>query len=130
MGMLTDRQLALLRSGENFGVVATLARDGRPRTSVVWVDTDGKHLLFNTTNRRAKARHLRADPRVSVAVWDLADPYRFFEVVGTATLIDEGANEHIDELSRRYTGEPFDDPSDRVIVRVNATKLVDHGVDG
>ena len=128
MATVTDRQAALLTDGKTFGVVATVGRDGRPQTSVVWVDWDGETVLFNTTNARAKGRNLRTDPRVSVSVWDYEDPYAYFEVEGTATLDEKGAAEHINELSLRYKGKDFADPTDRVIVRIRPTRVLDHGV--
>jgi PPOX class probable F420-dependent enzyme len=118
MAELTDSQIELLRSDKAFAAVATLGEDGSPQTSIVWVDTDGEHVVFNTTNGRAKGRHLRRDPRVSVTVFDRDDPYRYFEVEGVAELELGGADDHIDELSRKYRGEDFDGPRDRVIVKV------------
>ena len=129
MAKLSDRQQQLLKEGKHFGVVATVGEDGHPQTSVVWVDTDGENVVFNTTNKRAKGRNLRANPVVSISVWDNDDPYRYFEVEGTAELDEEGAGEHINELSLRYEGKPFHTPTDRVIVRVNPTRVLDHGVD-
>ena len=70
---LTDKQIDLLK-GLNFGVIATVAENGRLQTSVVWVDTDGENVLVNTTNKRAKGRNLRANPRVSISVWDNETP--------------------------------------------------------
>ncbi|MGH3002006.1 MAG: PPOX class F420-dependent oxidoreductase [Gaiellaceae bacterium] len=128
MTTLTDKQVALLTSGKDFGVVATLGNDGRPQTSVVWVDWDGENVLLNTTNARAKGRNLRTDPRVSISVWNHADPYAYFEVEGAATLDEKGAAEHIHELSRRYKGEDFHAPTDRVIVRIRPERVLDHGV--
>jgi PPOX class probable F420-dependent enzyme len=125
MAQLTDRQQALLK-GQNFAVVATVSDGGRPQTSVVWVDTDGENVVFNTTNRRAKGRNLRANPRVSVSVWDNDDPYRYFEVQGRAELSEEGAAEHINELSHKYEGKDFHSPVDRVIVRVRPEHILDH----
>ncbi len=125
---LTDAQLALLRE-QNFGVVATLKPDGSPQTSVVWIDTDGEHVIFNTRNDRAKGRHLRRDPRVSVTVFDADRAYRYFEVEGTAELEVDGANEHIHELSRKYNdGEDFHTPENRVIVKVKARRIFDYQV--
>jgi PPOX class probable F420-dependent enzyme len=118
MAELTDRLIELLRSDKAFAAVATLGEDGSPQTSIVWVDTDGEHVVFNTTNGRAKGRHLRRDPRVSVTIFDRDDPYRYFEVEGVAELELGGADDHIDELSRKYRGEDFDGPRDRVIVKV------------
>ena len=85
MAALSDEHLKLLK-GRNFGVVATVDAEGRPQTSVVWVDTDGENVVFNTTNARAKGRNLRTNPRVSITVLDHDDPYRYFEVEGPAAL--------------------------------------------
>jgi PPOX class probable F420-dependent enzyme len=128
MAGLTEKQLELLR-GTNFGAVGTVGAGGRPQTSVVWVDTDGEHVIFNTTNARAKARNLRERPELSITIWDSADPYRYLEVEGRAELDEEGANEHIHELSQKYSGEPFHAPFDRVIVRIKPRRIFDHGID-
>jgi PPOX class probable F420-dependent enzyme len=125
MAELSDRHRALLK-GKNFGVVATVGADGKPQTSVVWVDTDGENVVFNTTNKRAKGRNLRTNPIVSISVWDKEDPYSYFEVQGPAELSEEGAAEHINELSHRYAGEDFHTPVDRVIARVRPQRVLDH----
>ncbi len=128
MAELTDAQLTLLRD-RNFGVVATLKSDGSPQTSVVWIDTDGEHVIFNTRNDRAKGRHLRRDPRVSVTIFDAERAYRYFEVEGVAELEVEGANEHIHELSRKYNdGKDFHTPENRVIVKVTPRRIFDYQV--
>ena len=128
MAALSEKQLELLR-GKNFGVVGTVGEDGRPQTSVVWVDTDGERVVFNTKPSRAKGRNLVRDPRLSITVWDNEDPYRYFEVEGVAELDEEGAGEHINDLSLQYEDRPFHTPTERVIVRVNAARVLDHGVD-
>ena len=97
-------------------------------TSIVWIDTDGQHVIFNTTNSRAKGKHLRRDPRVSVSVFDKEDPYRYFEVEGTAELELAGANEHITTLSQKYRGVDFHTPVDRVIVKVKPERIFDYQV--
>jgi PPOX class probable F420-dependent enzyme len=125
MAQLSDRQRELLK-GKHFGVVGTVGDDGRPQTSVVWVDTDGENVVFNTTNKRAKGRNLRANPIVSISVWDNDNPYSYFEVQGPAELTEEGADEHISELSRRYSGEDFHTPVDRLIVKVKPDRVLDH----
>ena len=129
MAELTDPQRALLR-GRNFGAVATLKPDGSAQTSIVWVDTDGENVIFNTRNDRAKGKHLRRDPRVSVTVFDAANPYHYFEVEGVAALDIDGANEHIHELSHKYNGTDFHTPENRVIVRVKPHRIFDYQVTG
>ena len=127
MATLTEKQLDLLK-GKNFAVVATVGADGAPQTSVVWVDTDGENVVFNTTNARAKGRNLRHDPRVSISIWDDDDPYRYLEVEGDASLDENGAGEHINDLSLKYEGKDFHTPVNRVIVRVKPARVFDHGI--
>jgi PPOX class probable F420-dependent enzyme len=128
MPKLSTRQLELLK-GLNFGVVATVDANGRSQTSVVWVDTDGEHVIFNTTNARAKGRNLRRNPQVSITIIDHEDPYRYVEVEGPVSLDETGAAEHIHVLSERYEGRQFRTPVDRVIVRVSPRRILDYGFD-
>jgi PPOX class probable F420-dependent enzyme len=127
MAALTDKHLDLLR-GKNFAVVATVGDDGHPQTSVVWIDTDGENVVFNTTNSRAKGRNLRSNPRVSISIWDNEDPYKYLEVEGDASLDEDGAGEHINDLSQKYSGIDFHTPTNRVIVRVKPDRVLDHGI--
>jgi len=124
---LTEAQLELLR-GKNFAAVATLREDGTPQTSIVWIDTDGEHVVFNTKNGRAKGKHLRRDPRVSVTVFDAQDPYRYFEVEGIAKLELDGAAEHMHHMSRKYTDKEWDDVADRVVVKVEPQRVFSYQV--
>ena len=112
---LTEEQAELFRE-PNFAVATTLKADGTPQTSVVWVDEEGGRPVFNTTKARAKGRHLRRDPRVSVLVWQRSDPYRYIEVEGIAELDEDGAIAHIHKLSHKYRGTDFPPPEDRLIV--------------
>src|SRR5258708_14217134 len=101
---LTERQRSLLDE-KHYGFVTTLLPDGSPQTTVVWVDHDGDNLVFNTARARLKTRNLERDPRVSVAVIDPSNPFdRSLVVRGRAELIDEGADDHIDRLTMKYTG--------------------------
>jgi PPOX class probable F420-dependent enzyme len=124
---LTDQQ-ARLFTEPNVAVVATLRPDGSPQASVVWIDYDGRDLIFTTKPDRAKGRFLERDPRVSITVFDLADPYRYVEVEGAAVLEEAGAADHIHEMSRKYRGTDYDDASGRVLVRVRPEHIHAYGV--
>ena len=128
MATLSDTQKAFLR-GKNFAVVATLGEDGSPQSTVVWVDTDGENVVFNTKRGRAKVEHLERDPRVSVTVIDSENPYSFLEVQGVASFDDEGANEHINMLANKYRGSDFTDFEGRVIVRVTPDRVLTYNLD-
>jgi PPOX class probable F420-dependent enzyme len=110
-------------------VIATLMPDGSPQTSTVWVDTDGDHVLVNTSEGRVKPANVRRDPRVALTVWDREDPYRQVIVRGRVVeLTHEGAEDHIDELSRRYTGRfPYpwrSEGEQRVILRIRPDAVI------
>jgi PPOX class probable F420-dependent enzyme len=82
--------------------------DGSPQMTQTWVDTDGTHVLVNTVDGHQKVRNMRRDPRVAVTVADPDDPSRYFEVRGRVVEVSEdGARQHIDELSQRYMGRPY-----------------------
>jgi PPOX class probable F420-dependent enzyme len=110
------------------GTITDLRPDGSPHTTVVWVDGDGDDgVSFNTARGRAKPRYIESDPRVSLTVVDPGDPYRWLSLSGTATLVDEGADEQIDRLAKKYIGAdsyPFRQPGERrVTVRIAIEKV-------
>ena len=69
-----------------------------------------------------KTRNLERNPAVAVLVADESDAYRWLAVRGQAEFVDEGADEHIDKLSKKYMNVdsyPFRNPAEqRVIVKV------------
>ncbi len=60
---LTKDQVALFEE-KLFASVVTLFPDGTPQQTLVWIDTDGETVLFNTARGRIKERNLVNDPRV------------------------------------------------------------------
>jgi PPOX class probable F420-dependent enzyme len=106
-----------------------LRKDGSPLQTAVWIDWDGEHVLYNTAEGRAKTRHLRRDPRTSLFVFDGGNWYRWVSVSGTAELIEDGAEEHIHKLSRKYRGRDYDLPAGqkRIIVRVKPERVTAYG---
>jgi PPOX class probable F420-dependent enzyme len=125
---LSEKQAQLFLD-RNFGAVATIRPDGTPHVTPVWVDYDGEHVVFNTAAPRAKWKHLKRDPRVTVEVHSLEDPYQYVTVTGTAELEEdeEEANRHIDRMSLKYRGNPKyqnHKPGERrVIVRVKPERV-------
>ena len=101
---LTAEQ-ALLFGEPNFATVATANPDGSAQLSIVWIDWDGERVVFNTAAGRVKPRNIARDPRVGVLVVDRSDGYRWVAVRGRAEITTEGADEHIDKMARKYSGE-------------------------
>lgn len=127
MVRLTEKQAQLFLD-KNFGAVATIRPDGTPHVTPVWLDYDGERILFNTATGRAKWHHMLRDPRVTIEVYAQDDPYDYVTVTGTVELDEsDAANDHIDKLSKKYTGNPkFQShrPGERrVIVRVTPERV-------
>jgi len=114
-------------SKKAFASVATINEDGSPQVTTVWIDADDEHVIFNTAKGRLKTNNLTRDPRVSVAVPDPDNPYNQLKVQGSAEISDEGADEHIDSLAKKYMDKdtyPFRQPGEeRVIVRIKPDKV-------
>jgi PPOX class probable F420-dependent enzyme len=86
------------------GVLTTMRADGQPQSSLVWVDHDGECARVNTTFERQKGANLLADPKVSLLVVDPDNTARFIQIRGDAELVTDNAVEHLDALTRKYTG--------------------------
>jgi PPOX class probable F420-dependent enzyme len=115
------------------GVFTTLDSTGQPESSLVWLDHDGECVRVNTTRERRKGRNLALDPRCSLLVVDPDDTGRFVQVRGVAELVTEGAEAHLDALTRAYTAHPAyyghvypreqRDRETRLIVRIHARRI-------
>ena len=126
---LPDRLKELL-DNPTYATLATVMPDGSPQATTMWVDRDGDHIRFNTAEGRVKDRNLRRDPRVAVSVFNPEDPYEAYAVQGRVVeLTAEGADDHIDALSRKYQGTdyPWGTPEMvRLIVVVEAESVAVH----
>ncbi len=106
-----------------FASLGTLMPDGRPQVTPVWVDVEGDLVLINSAKGRQKDRNLRRDPRVSLAIIDPDNPYRYLELRGRVVEITEqGAAAHIDKMAKKYLGVdkyPYKNPDEiRVIYKI------------
>jgi PPOX class probable F420-dependent enzyme len=105
---------------KSFGSLTTLMPDGQPQTTPVWVDYRHGHVWVNSALGRQKDRNVRRDPRVSIAVIDADNPYRYVEVRGRVMdITEQGADEHIDRMAKKYLGQdkyPFRQPGEKRVI--------------
>jgi PPOX class probable F420-dependent enzyme len=97
--------------------------DGSPQVTPVWCDVEGDLVIINSAKGRQKDRNLRRDPRVSLAIIDPDNPYRYLELRGRVVEITEqGAAAHIDKMAKKYLGVdkyPYKNPNEiRVIYKI------------
>ena len=124
---LPDGFLTLLRKPSPC-FITTLMPDGSPQVTETWVDTDGEHVVINTVQTHQKLKNVTRDPRVALAICDSSDPSRYYAVRGHVVgITSEGGAEHIELLSHRYTGGPYQwyggRDQVRVILTVSAEKI-------
>ena len=127
MATLDDPGVKALLDRPNHAVITTLAADGTPHSTVVWVDVLDGRLAVNSAVGRAWPSNLERDPRLSIVIYDQGDPYDYVEVRGTASGTTEGADEHIDRLAKKYLGldeYPARQPGEqRITYVVDATRI-------
>jgi PPOX class probable F420-dependent enzyme len=88
----------------NPAVLGTINPGGGPQTSVVWVGRDGDDLLISTAAGRRKVRNVQRDPRVSLTVYDQADPQQYAEVRGQAAVTEDVGRKLAVQLAEEYEG--------------------------
>lgn len=121
-----------------FATIATLDPDGSPRQAVIWYRLDEDELVINSAVGRRWPANLVRDRRISIAVADERDGYRWVGLSGTVDPIEDQptAQADIAEMARRYHA---DDPAEaealirdrfqrqtRISFRVRVTDVHDH----
>jgi PPOX class probable F420-dependent enzyme len=104
--MTPEQRRAFLTHGTRTGKLATTRADGQPHVVPIWFVLDGDDIILTTGASSVKARNMRRDPRVSLAVDDQQPPYSFVMLEGAATLTED-APDLLDWATRiggRYMG--------------------------
>lgn len=123
---LSDDVRALLDEA-NFAHLATVMSDGSPQSAPVWVDVEGHRILVSTSEGSLKARNTRRDPRVSLSVVAMDNPYREAQIRGRVVeRRPDPRLEVMDRISHKYTGKPFPmraNPDQRVVLVIEVERV-------
>ena len=114
-----------LLKAKNFCHVSTLRKDGSVHCAPVWVDVQDGMAVLNTAEGRVWPTNLERDPRITLTIQNLENPYQYLEIRGrVAERTHDGADEHIDALAKKYMDVdeyPLRKPGEqRVILRIEA----------
>jgi PPOX class probable F420-dependent enzyme len=106
MAWISSSHLDLLTDeAKAFACLATIMKDGSPQLTPIWFNVDGTHILINSAQGRVKDFNMRRNNHVALVILDPKDPYRYIQIRGMVTEITtQGAREHINQLSKKYTG--------------------------
>ena len=120
--------VAKLLEGRNLAFVATLMKDGWPQITPTWVDIEDGKILVNTAEGRLKQKNISRDDRIAISVADQNNPYHMVTVRGRVVeQTNEGADEHVDKLAKKYLGVekyPLRSPNEkRVIIKIKPERI-------
>ena len=112
--------------------LATVGEDGYPQVSEVWFLAEGDQIAISLNTARQKTKNLQIDPACTLLILDLANPYRYLEIRGTADVVPDDGYEFADRVGTKYGGTDLrehDGPGVRRVVvrivpaRVNAVNM-------
>ncbi len=92
---LLDAQVASL---------ATVGADGFPQVTATWFLFEDGRIKFSLNDGRLKTKNLLRNPRVSLMILDLSNPYRYLEVRGTVTATPDPDYAFAKRVGAKYGG--------------------------
>lgn len=128
--VLTHEAREVIQSGR-LAHFTTIAKDGRPHATIVWVGLDGDEIVIGKLQADQKLANIARDNRVSLSIeaegsrWGLQ---HHLVVEGRARVTEGGAPELLRALAQRYIGPgtdfpPMPDPPAGYIIHVTPTRV-------
>jgi hypothetical protein len=114
---LLDAQVASL---------ATVGHNGFPQVTEIWFLHDDGEIKLSLNTVRAKTRNLQRDPKCSLLVLDLQNPYRYLEVRGRARIEPDDDLTFARKLGAKYDTEFWvhDGPGEsRVVITIEPVRI-------
>jgi PPOX class probable F420-dependent enzyme len=112
-----------LIDGTPIAHLATIQPDGSPHSVPLWIGTHGDGVAVLTGPGSRKARNLRRDPRVAISLTPAGTTFPPVVLHGRLTGWLEGDDGWavIDEIARKYTGQPYDRTQERIVALIEIT---------
>jgi PPOX class probable F420-dependent enzyme len=108
-------------------MLATVGADGRPQVSAVWFLAEGDTVRLSLNTSRQKTKNLTARPAATLFVLDTANPARYLELRGDATVAPDDDYAFADQVGAKYGGidlRTIDQPGDqRVVVTIEPARI-------
>jgi PPOX class probable F420-dependent enzyme len=124
MPEIPDSHADLLDS--DCATLATINPDGRPQVSEVWFMRQGSGISLSLNTSRQKTKNLMRDPRCTLFILDLTNPYRYLELRADAELAPDDDYSFAKKVGEKYGSDlkEHDRPGDkRVVVSLRPVKV-------
>lgn len=109
-----------------FATLATVGEDGYPQLSEVWFLAQDDQITLSLNTSRQKVKNIETEPACTVLILDVANPYRYVEIRGTAAVEPDDDMEFARRVGAKYGADlrEHDAPGDRrVIVRIVPVRM-------
>jgi PPOX class probable F420-dependent enzyme len=110
-----------------FATLATLGKDGGPQLTEVWFLFEDGEVKISLNDSRLKTKNLRARPQCSLFILDLANPFRYLDVRGSARIEPDDDYAFAGRVGAKYDGADLsehDGPGEgRVVVTIEPTNV-------
>ncbi|HTU87012.1 MAG TPA: PPOX class F420-dependent oxidoreductase [Solirubrobacteraceae bacterium] len=106
--------------------LATVGRNGFPQVTEIWFLYDDGELKLSLNSARLKTRNLQRDPRCTLLLLDLANPYRYLEVRGNAKIEPDDDYAFARKFGAKYDADlrVHDQPGEtRVVVTIEPVNV-------
>jgi PPOX class probable F420-dependent enzyme len=107
--------------------LATVGADGRPQLSAVWFLADGDSVRVSLNTSRQKTQNLSKNRAATLFILDTANPARYIEFRGDATVTPDDDYAFADQVGAKYGGvdlRNMDQPGEsRVVVTIEPVRI-------
>ena len=106
--------------------LATIGRNGFPQVTEIWFLHDDGEIKLSLNTARMKTRNLQRDPKCSLLLLDLENPYRYLEVRGNAAVEPDDDYAFANKLGAKYNADlkVHDRPGEsRVVVTIQPVNI-------
>jgi PPOX class probable F420-dependent enzyme len=109
-----------------FATLATVGEDGYPQLSEVWFLAQDDQIALSLNTARQKLKNIETEPACTLLILDMANPYRYVEIRGTAVVKPDDDLEFAGRVGAKYDADlrKHDVPGDRrVTVRIVPVRM-------
>ena len=109
-----------------FATLATFGKDGGPQLTEVWFLFEDGEAKVSLNDSRLKTKNLVARPQCSLFILDLANPFRYLDVRGTARIEPDDDYAFAKRVGAKYDADlsEHDGPGDkRVVLTIEPTNV-------
>jgi PPOX class probable F420-dependent enzyme len=121
---LNNPKLQKILHSKTFAHLATIGAQGEPQSSPMWFLWDGEYIKFTHATNRQKYKNIQREPRVSISINDIDEPYTHAELRGVVERVEVDTDAAFFNTLAEHYGTPYRNPGDpRVILYVKVQHI-------